>query len=195
MGAAALVLVVVGVALPIGVSAYRQHATLAAIEKYGGTVQIHRLGPLWLREYKWIEEYRDNFDEIESVWFRPDVATFNRRCPGAAEYYGPVPYVEEPMPTVDDAVLAWIARLPRLKRLKLAWTNVGDAGIRHAAGLTELEELRLSGTDVSDASVPLLTGLRKLKHLEVAHTRLTDNGLAVVRAALPGCKVIGGERE
>ena len=184
---ATVALIIAGTGLRIGVPAYRRRATLVMIRERCGIVESRRNGPEWLRE--WIGEGRmSNFDDIEGVQFRPDLATFKIRVRHG--FYLGVDVVADPgVATIDDPSLAMIRRLPRLKRLDLDWTNVGDTGMQHVAALTELEELYLRETDVSDACIPILAGLTMLKQLDLTGTRMTDEGVAKLRAALPKCEI------
>lgn len=87
---------------------------------------------------------------------------------------------------VDDADLAAIRdSFPALAWLNLFNTEVTDAGLAHLAGWKTLRYLDLNTTRVTDAGIPSLRGL-PLTRLVLASTRVTDDGLATVRAAVPG---------
>lgn len=58
---------------------------------------------------------------------------------------------------IGDAGLVHLARLPRIRQLNLAHTNVTDAGLEQLSGLPGLDVLMLSDTRVS------LDGLKKLR--------------------------------
>lgn len=177
IGLAAAVLIVASVALRFGLPIYRQQAAIRAIERVGGEVYLGRVEAEWIRAIIG-EERATLLDPIDCVRFLPDKATFHRRWTGW-NYSGPPPYVDGP--TVDDMTLACVARIPKLQRLDLQWTNISDDGMRHLAGLHELRELEIDGTDVSDASVQVLLGLPNLETLSLKGTMITDAGIVALK--------------
>ncbi len=90
-----------------------------------------------------------------------------------------------PDPRIDDSSLCCIQSFPELRRLSLAYTNVGDAGMEHVCQLRNLVELDIDGTDVSDASVACLKGLANLQELFLRDTKFTDAGIVELQNALP----------
>jgi hypothetical protein len=126
-------------------------------------------------------------DVVEEVWLNP----FDD---SVAKSFQSHLFIRNSMPRqrarVDDG-MSEIVRLPKLKRLVLVGTDIGDAGMRHVGALTELEELDLWGTSVSDASVDVLAGLQKLKKLYLTDTQMTSDGISRLRDALPKCDIYG----
>jgi hypothetical protein len=182
---ATVVLVVVGVGVRLGLPAYRQREAIRAIREHGGEIEFRRSCPEWVQRCLG-NDGTEAFDVIEGLRFVPDEDTFFRRFDTV--YVGNSgPWFDGP--TVDDTLLAIISHLPSLTGLDLSYTNVGDGGIAHVAALTELQRLSLYGTDVSDASIPLFLGLKNLTWLELSGTRVTSDGIARLRAEMPGCKV------
>jgi hypothetical protein len=86
---------------------------------------------------------------------------------------------------VDDAALAHVAGLTRLKRLCVESTRATSAGLVHLKCLKTLESLNLSDTEVGDAGIENLTGLRKLRELFMFRTFVTAAGLRELGRALP----------
>jgi internalin A len=77
---------------------------------------------------------------------------------------------------VDDAGLARLKELTKLRNLDLDGTKVTDAGLVHIKGLP-LEGLYLNDTQISDAGLAPLSDLRYLRGLDLANTLVTDEGL------------------
>jgi len=79
---------------------------------------------------------------------------------------------------VDETALQRIGRLPNLKKLNLAATEVTDEGLASLTGLTRLHTLELdSCKGISDQGVKHLRTASTLKVLSLQHTGLTDKGL------------------
>ena len=55
--------------------------------------------------------------------------------------------------------------------------------------LAGLETLRLASTQVTDAGLVHLKGLTSLAHLNLTGTQITDAGLAKFKEALPNCEI------
>ncbi len=118
---------------------------------------------------------------------------------------------------VTDGDLAELAKLKRLRYLRLNGTQVTGAGLKQLAGLSDLEALDLGGTRVSDAGLKELAGLKNLRILLLDGTKVTDEGLKELaslkslravnlrktgvteegvgrlKKALPGCSVVQGK--
>ena len=56
-------------------------------------------------------------------------------------------------------------------------------------GLANLIILRIAGTQVSDAGLEHLKGLTKLGELNLTGTKVTATGVASLQKALPNCKI------
>ena len=69
---------------------------------------------------------------------------------------------------IDDEVLAYVSRLPRLRTLDLTDTSVTAAGLRELARLPSLESLALCRMPVTRHEVESLAGLLKLRSLRLA---------------------------
>jgi Leucine-rich repeat (LRR) protein len=125
------------------------------------------------------------FDEPWHVVFWADGATLARR----SRFGGII--VATTGPLIDDAALACVLKLPHIKSLDLAFSNVSDAGLEPVSHLEHLEKLRLEGCDISNLSIPILSRMRTLKILNVEDTQITIAGARELEAALPGCDVRG----
>jgi outer membrane protein assembly factor BamB len=93
-------------------------------------------------------------------------------------------------PSVDDAGITVLARMPNVKSLNLNRSTVTSAALRHLAEWPKLETLLLQGTQVDDSSVEHLTRMRGLRGVNLLNTRLTAQGVARLRAELPNAKIL-----
>jgi Leucine-rich repeat (LRR) protein len=59
----------------------------------------------------------------------------------------------------------------------------------HLPLLTKLKKLDLAENDIGDASVATLRHYPSLQSLNLKKTKLTANGLAQLKATLPGCVI------
>jgi hypothetical protein len=90
---------------------------------------------------------------------------------------------------VTDSGLKDLAPLEGLATLDLGDAKkLTDAGLKHVARCKNLTTLSLDGCKMSDAGLKELTGLTKLTTLDVRATGVTQDGLAVLRKALPNLK-------
>lgn len=106
-------------------------------------------------------------------------------------------------PSVDDAGLVHLAKLPKLEYLSLGQNFTGrgfvhlrkvpslrvihcskggaiqDAGLEHLAALPNLESLSLCGNeDITDAGMAFLARSRSLRRLDIRNTQVTETGVA-----------------
>lgn len=88
----------------------------------------------------------------------------------------------------DD--LRWLAEFPSLEYLRLANTNISDAGVSHLTPLGSLRRLDLSRTSITDASAGYLITMTELRLLYVYDTDMSSRGVAELRSALPNCQVV-----
>jgi hypothetical protein len=93
-------------------------------------------------------------------------------------------------PRITDASLGFIGQMPAMRHLDLCAHMVTDEGVRELAFLRDLQVLWLSRCSITDESVAVLSGLSSLRELNVSHTGVTSSGLARLRAALPGCRLV-----
>jgi hypothetical protein len=173
----------------------RQMEAVAVIERIGGSVdyrydapqwlnrllpddppwRMGGLGPNWIREWLPVNRLIDYSLVVEGVSMDngPGMTVVSDLSGERVDDAG------EANPTDQD--LIWIARFPKLKRLYLRDTRIGDAGLRHLQSLQEIEALYLSRTQITDESMEVVAGFEKLTHLRLYDTRLTDAGLARLR--------------
>jgi len=76
--------------------------------------------------------------------------------------------------------LANIERLTGLEEMDLVNCTVGDDGTRHLAKLPRLKILRLGGAQVGDAGIARLASIRSLERLDLSDCWVTEVGLAHV---------------
>ena len=67
--------------------------------------------------------------------------------------------------------------------------GIDDAGIVNLRKFIHLKSLNLSENEITDKSVEVLKTLTQLEVLSVLKTQVTKNGVAALRAALPGCSI------
>ena len=79
--------------------------------------------------------------------------------------------------SLTDAGLTKVARLTRLRMLRLNGSNFTDVGVKRLANLKSLTSLELSGPGITDESVPAVCQLDKLTQLDLSSTRIGSNGL------------------
>lgn len=77
--------------------------------------------------------------------------------------------------------LAELEGLPKLRRLVLYKTNVGDDALKHLAKCPHIESLNLTGTNVSDDAIKLLSGFKGLKYLCLGDVRITPDAVKALK--------------
>ena len=150
----ALLLLTLAVALPCGWlaaernDAARRREVAERIERLGGATSLQPpWGPTWLWQ------------------------------PFGFYFFTTITMVSLDGAAAGDADLAYLSRLPELRRLNLADEPITDAGLEHLKGLTKLRALDLSGTKITDTGLKHLRGLPELQILSLDGTQITDAGL------------------
>jgi hypothetical protein len=178
IGLAALLVIVTGIALRVGIPIYRQRAAIQVVEALGGRVETRVKVPDWIKK-------RFGLSAAEKIdWLFSYVITVN---------LGYLDVVDSKLEfirvfidleslyihgtEVTDSGLGHLQGLTKLQRLSLKGTQVTDTGLNHLQGLTNLESLFLNGTQVTDAGLKHLQRLTKLEWLFLDGTRVTDAGL------------------
>ncbi len=82
---------------------------------------------------------------------------------------------------VNDAGVRNLRGLTQLQQLYLWDSQITDAGLEHLKGMTKLQTLDLSGTRVTDAGLEHLEKLTKLQRLDLFATEVTDAGLEYLK--------------
>jgi hypothetical protein len=88
-------------------------------------------------------------------------------------------------PKLKNADLALLKAMPKIQRLSLSLTPIGDAGLTHVAKLTTLTHLNLVETKVTDRGLERLTSLTRLKRLDLRRCKVTKQGVKKLQRALP----------
>jgi internalin A len=145
-----------------------QREAVAAIVKAGGNVV-----------YGW--DYRTEAEAPGPKWLREWIGV---------DYFDTVTGINANKPAVDDAVVAQIGRLRRVRFLGLQGSSVTDAGLVHLASLTELRVLHLRAANVNGSGLRHLSGLRQLYALHFNQTPITDDKLAYL-LPLPALQKLG----
>lgn len=86
---------------------------------------------------------------------------------------------------ITGASLDVLAALPALETLSLRNTQVKPADLAKLAASKSLRELSISGPWVTDAAAPYLARLTQLKTLSLEGSELTEEGIKILREALP----------
>ena len=77
--------------------------------------------------------------------------------------------------------------------LYLGFSTITPDGLRTLSSLDKLERLGLQGCSrINDAALDELTKWKSLKYLDVQETPVTEKGLADLRKAKPGIKILSG---
>jgi hypothetical protein len=161
IGLAAVVVIVVGTGLRVGVPIYRQQVAIQEIKRLGGTVLRDAKGPDWLQV----------------------------RAPELCVMLGDVTTVSLTDTSATDDTLAHLRGFDHVRQLFIDGTAVSDAGLAHLEGLTRMRELSLCRTRITDAGLTHLKSLTHLRILPLLQTRVTDAGVAELKRALPGLTV------
>ena len=92
---------------------------------------------------------------------------------------------------LTEAGMEAIATLQNLRCLRMNGTAVSARGLDKLKGLSKLERLDLQGCKrLNDEAVSALKSLPALRALDVTGTQMTEKGIAALRQARPGCKVV-----
>jgi Leucine-rich repeat (LRR) protein len=91
---------------------------------------------------------------------------------------------------ISSAGISRLGELRRLRDLNLSYAELDDDGLSKLDGLTELQSLNLDSTHITDASTAVLARFPNLVQLDLYHSLISPAGLAGLRAARPGIRVI-----
>jgi Leucine-rich repeat (LRR) protein len=138
--------------------------------------------PRWLRNA--IGE--DYFRKVVAVDFT--IAIHNMRNPSAIDFTARALAAIDDLPDlrilefsdnpkIDDASLAHLAHLSRLRILYLYRTHVTGAGLSQLIGCRNLWYLHLDRTPLDDRGLVQISRLTNLRSLYLNNTKITDNGL------------------
>src|SRR5207237_641856 len=86
-----------------------------------------------------------------------------------------------------------IAGLRELRVLYLGFSTINADGLRTLSALDKVEKLALQGCSrVDDAALIELAKWKSLKYVDVQEDPVTEKGLAELRSAKPGIKILSG---
>ena len=91
---------------------------------------------------------------------------------------------------VTSAGLAQLAKLQMLEALDCCGTDVSDDGLEHLAKLSHLWQLMLSDTRITDRGMAHLAAAKRLRWLAIERTRVTDAGVKRLQMAVPSCGAV-----
>ena len=94
--------------------------------------------------------------------------------------------------TITDDDLRFIREFRSLRELALLGERISDAGIKQLRSLPRLEVLILIDVSITDEGLAYLQSIRSLKRMEltVIGSLITPNGQALLRQALPNCRIV-----
>jgi internalin A len=94
---------------------------------------------------------------------------------------------------MPDETLKAIAELKDLRVLQLGYSSITADGLRSLSSLEKVEKLGLQGCSrVNDAALAELAKWKALKYIDVQEDPVTEKGLADLRSAKPGLKILSG---
>ena len=93
-------------------------------------------------------------------------------------------------PRITDRGMETIGGFGNLRHLDICTHLITNTGVRALAGLKELQVLWLTRSRITDASIEVLAQFKGLRELNVNHTEITPQGLAQLKVALPGCRLV-----
>ncbi|HWY47510.1 MAG TPA: hypothetical protein VNX70_09010, partial [Bryobacteraceae bacterium] len=94
---------------------------------------------------------------------------------------------------MPEETLKAIAELKDLRVLYLGYSTITTDGLRTLGSLDKVEKLGLQGCSrIDDASLAELAKWKNLKYLDVQEAPVTEKGLAELRTAKPGIKILSG---
>jgi Leucine-rich repeat (LRR) protein len=94
---------------------------------------------------------------------------------------------------IPEETLRAIQELKDLRVLYLGYAEITPAGLRTLSSLDKVERLGLQGCSrVDDSALEELARWKSLKSLDVQETKVTEKGLAELRKARPGIRIISG---
>jgi Leucine-rich repeat (LRR) protein len=94
---------------------------------------------------------------------------------------------------IPEETLKAIAELKDLRVLYLGFSAITKDGLRTLGSLDKVEKLGLQGCSrVDDGALAELAKWKSLKYLDVQEAPVTEKGLAELRTAKPGIKILSG---
>src|SRR5215831_4834636 len=92
-----------------------------------------------------------------------------------------------------DETLKAMQELTDLRVLYLGFSDLTPTALRTLSSLEKVEKLGLQGCSrVDDSALAELAQWKSLKYLDVQETQATEKGLAALKSARPGIKIISG---
>lgn len=129
-----------------------QQAAAAHLRQFARSVEMRPARPAWVRRIAiWLGQ-EDLFRDIVAM------------------------HMEGALQLRDDD-LRVLADLPRLERLYLGGTRIGDAGLQHVRHLRHLRRISLWYTSITDEGLAHFAGLTELEAVDIHATRITERSL------------------
>ena len=89
----------------------------------------------------------------------------------------------------DDSAKAFLS-IPKLRRLRVQASPLTDDFMRQVSRMGSLTYFDATSTPISDAGLKYLEPLKRLDYVFIEGTAATERGVASLRYALPGCRVV-----
>ena len=100
-----------------------------------------------------------------------------------------VSFANYELPLTDDDAKV-LAHFPKLSRLSLQNTSIGNEGLRQVARCKNLAVLSLEDLSITDAGLEHLMHLEHLRWINLYGTNVSSRGLRRFSQALPLCEVV-----
>jgi hypothetical protein len=95
--------------------------------------------------------------------------------------------------SLTEPGLEAVATLKNLRHLRLNGTGVSTLGLEKLRSLIQLEQLDLQGCSrIGDDAAPVLAAFPALRAVDLTGTPVTGKGVAALRHARPGWKILTG---
>lgn len=213
---ATVVLVVGFVVVSTWLPYHREQQVIQKIHGWGGKVDTQATSPVWVRKILGDNRMKEDkfvlFRRVSSVDLRSTVI-----IDADVVHLSRLTYLEDldlRGTAVSDAGIAHLNGLRNLRFLNLGGTSVTGIGLGELRDSTNLRFLHLDGTPMTesgvaqlrsftniqiltinetaltDAIVADLSHLRSLRSLQLTHTKVTQEGVDLLKRALPQCTII-----
>lgn len=88
--------------------------------------------------------------------------------------------------SITDATAEFLGSMPRLRRLDISSTAIGDAGLKAISRSTSIRELNAVGSGLTDGAIEALGAMKSLERVHLWNTAVTADGIGKLRAARSG---------
>jgi hypothetical protein len=191
IGLAAIVLIVIGLGLTMGIPIYEEQAAIRRFEKLDCPCYRESRLPDWRQD--WVgPDFLTN--EIGRVW-QADLSYIevsDEDVPFLRSFAGiRTLYLADS--SITDSGVARLGILPDLINLDLSGTKISDAGLQHLRRFPELAVLWLSNSNITDDGLKYAAEIPKLDSISLDRTKVTAAGIARFKKLRPAVEIdLGG---